>query len=101
MPEDALEVVGEPHLYERVSDDGARVSRHRGCAICMTRVYNTNTARPGLAVIRAGKLDRSDQLAIVAHIWAKRNLRSIDIPKGVPTWTEAAPPAAIMAVMMK
>ncbi|HUO89276.1 MAG TPA: GFA family protein, partial [Rhizomicrobium sp.] len=66
VPEDALDVTGEPHLYERTSDDGERISRQRGCTKCITRVYNTNTRRPGMAVVRAGTLDRSDELAIVA-----------------------------------
>lgn len=92
VPEDALEVTGAPYLYERVSDDGQRTSRQRGCATCITRVYNTNTRRPGFAVVRAGTLDASDKLAIVAHIWTKRKLKGIDIPKDVPSWAEGAPP---------
>jgi hypothetical protein len=100
VPEDALEVAGTPYLYERVSDDGQRTSRQRGCATCITRVYNTNTRRPGFAVVRAGTLDRSDKLAIVAHIWTKRKLKGIDIPRGVPSWTEGAPPEDFLKLVM-
>lgn len=101
VPEDALEVTGKPFLYERISDDGERTSRQRGCSTCITRVYNTNTRRPGLAAVRAGTLDRSDELTIVAHIWTKRKLKGIDIPADVPSWPEGAPPADFMAVLMK
>ena len=101
VPEEALEVTGEPYLYERVSDDGERISRQRGCPICLTRVFNTNTRRPGLAVVRAGTLDRSDELEIVAHIWTKRKLGGIDIPAAVPHWPEGAPPADFMAVLSR
>jgi len=103
VPEHALEVTGKPYLYERITGEGgdARTSRQRGCAHCMTRVYNTNTRRPGLAVVRAGTLDRSDELTIVAHIWAKRKLNGIEIPASVPSWPEGAPPADFMAVLMK
>ncbi len=101
VPEDALDVTGTPHLYERVSDDGERISRQRGCATCLTRVFNTNTRRPGLAVIRAGTLDRSDELAIVAHIWTKRKVKGIDIPAGLPQWPEGAPPADFVAALTK
>lgn len=103
VPEDALEVTGAPHLFELATGEGdeRRVSRQRGCATCMTRVYNTNSRRPGLAVIRAGTLDRSADLAVIAHIWAKRKLKGIDIPDGVPQWPEGAPPAEFMAVLMK
>jgi len=101
VPEDALDVTGEPHLYERTSDDGERISRQRGCTKCITRVYNTNTRRPGMAVVRAGTLDRSDELAIVAHIWTKRKMKGIDIPAGIPSWPEGAPPADFMAALSR
>ena len=97
--EDELEVTGEPALYERTTED--RTSSQRACPVCFTRVYNTNTRRPGLAVVRAGTLDHSDELTIVAHIWAKRKLAGIDIPEGVPSWPEAAPPADFFAVMTR
>ena len=99
VPEDALEVTGTPYLYERPSDDGTRISRQRGCPVCLTRVYSTNTRRPGFAVIRAGTLDRSDALAIVAHIWTKRKLSGIDIPAAVPSWPENAPLADFRALL--
>jgi hypothetical protein len=101
VPEEALEVTGTPYLYERVSDDGARISRQRGCARCLTRVYNTNTRRPGRAWVRAGTLDRSDELPIVAHIWTKRKLKGIDIPSDVPSWPEGAPLAEFLAVLSR
>lgn len=103
VPEDALEVTGAPYLYERTTGEGsdARTSLQRGCTTCITRVYNTNTRRPGLAVIRAGTLDRSNELTIVAHIWAKRKLAGIEIPKDIPSWSEGAPPQEFMAVLMR
>jgi hypothetical protein len=99
LPEDQLQVTGEPALFELTSPDGSRTSRQRACPVCFTRVYNTNTRRPGLAVVRAGTLDDSDQLAIVAHIWTKRKLDGIEIPAGVPAWPEGAPPEAFAAAL--
>ena len=101
VPEGDLTVEGTPQLFELTSPDGARVSRQRACPVCFTRVYNTNTARPGLAVVRAGTLDRSDELKIVAHIWAKRKLTGIEIPQGVPSWPEGAPPADFFAALTR
>lgn len=101
VPEDALEVSGTPALYERHNAESGRTSYQRGCPTCFTRVYNTNSARPGMAVIRAGSLDRSDELNIVAHIWAKRKLSGIEIPEGVPSWPENAPPMDFIAVLSK
>jgi len=99
LTEEELEVTGDPALFELTSPDGARTSRQRACSVCFTRVYNTNTRRPGMAVVRAGTLDRSDELAIIAHIWAKRRLAGIEIPPGVPTWEEGAPPAEFAAAL--
>jgi hypothetical protein len=101
LPEDQLEVTGEPALFEltTTSADGERTSRQRACPVCFTRIYNTNTRRLGLAVVRAGTLDRSDELALVAHIWTKRKMEGITIPEGTPYWEEGAPPAEFIAAL--
>lgn len=101
VPESGLQVTGEPALFELTSPDGSRTSRQRACPVCFTRVFNTNSARPGLAVVRAGTLDRSDELKIVAHIWTKRKLAGIDIPSGVPSWPEGAPLADFIAALSR
>ena len=44
-------------------------------------------------------LDRSDELAMVAHIWTKRKLVGIEIPPPVPAWEEGAPPEAFAAAV--
>jgi len=101
LPESQLEVTGEPEIYERVSPESGRTSRQRACAVCFTRVYNTNSARPGYVGIRAGTLDRSDELKIVAHIWTKRMMHGIVIPDDVPRWPESAPPADFVAALLR
>jgi len=99
LPEGDLEVTGEPALFELTSPDGSRTSRQRACPVCFTRVYNTNTARPGLAGVRAGTLDRSHELAIVLHIWTRRKLAGIEIPEDLPAWPEGAPPEDFAAAL--
>lgn len=101
LPEDQFSLTGEPGLYERTTPESGRVSRQRACPVCFTRIYNTNSIRPGFVTLRAGTLDRSDELNIVAHIWAKRKLQGIDIPAGIPVWPEGAPPAEFIAVLMR
>ena len=101
VPESQLRVTGEPALYERTSPESGRTSYQRGCPVCFTRVYNTNSARPGLAVVRAGTLDRSDELTLVAPIWTKRKMGGIAIPEGVASWPEGAPPADFVAVLSR
>ena len=100
-PENQFEVTGELALYERTSPDSGRVSRQRACPVCFTRIYNTNSARPGSVTLRAGTLDRSNELKIVAHIWTKRKMAGVVIPEGVPGWQEGAPPAEFIAALMR
>ncbi|KQU66011.1 MULTISPECIES: GFA family protein [unclassified Rhizobacter] len=92
VPEAALDVTGPVVIFEFTTPSG-RISTQRICGTCHTRIYNSNSARPGIAVVRAGTLDRSDELHIAAHIWVKRKQPWLTLPEGVPTWPEAAPPA--------
>jgi hypothetical protein len=89
LPEDALAVTGPVVLYERTTED--RTSFQRVCGVCHTRIYNTNTRRPGIAVVRAGTLDDSHRVDVVAHIWTKRKQAWLVLPEGVPAWPEGAP----------
>ncbi len=98
LAEEAIEVTGPVVLYELTT--GNRTSRQRMCGICHTRIYNTNTRRPGIAVVRAGTLDDSHQLDVVAHIWVKRKQPWLRIAEGVPTWPESAPAEDFASVMM-
>ncbi|MEQ1809514.1 MAG: GFA family protein [Terricaulis sp.] len=97
VPEAALTIAGPLVIYEHVTED--RVSRQRFCGVCHCRLYNTNTARPGVAVVRAGTLDDSDKLDVAAHIWASRKQAWVTIPGGAPQWPEGPPVAEFFAVM--
>lgn len=99
LPRDRLEVSGKPKLFDLASSDGKRVSSQHACEECFTRVFNTNTALPGMAVVRAGTLDHSDQLNIVAHIWTQRKLSGIAIPDDVAAWPQSASSAELGKVL--
>ena len=90
LPEAALSVTGPLSVYELTTPSG-RFSKQRVCGVCHTRIYNSNSARPGVVVVRAGTLDQSDRLDVVAHIWVKRKQPWLNLPEGVPTWPEGAP----------
>ena len=98
LPEPALAVTGPVTVYELTSPSG-RVSRQRMCPSCHTRIYNTNSLRPGVAVVRAGTLDNSDTLNLVAHIWTRRMQPWLTIPDGVPSWPESAPATDFLAAL--
>jgi len=91
VPEGAIDVSGPVVVYELTSPSG-RISRQRMCGTCHTRIFNTNSARPGLAVVRAGTLDRSNELMVTAHIWTRSKQPWLELPKASPAWPEAAPP---------
>jgi hypothetical protein len=97
LPQDALTTTGEVVIYELEGSQG-RVSRQRICPTCHTRIYNTNTGH-GFVVLRAGTLDRSNELDCVAHMWTRRKQAWIAIPPGVPVWPEAPPMAELAAAL--
>ena len=98
LPESALQVSGPLVVYELATPSG-RVSMQRMCSVCHTRVFNSNSARPGVVVVRAGTLDRSDELQVTAHIWASRKQPWLQLPDGVPAWPESAPPQELMQAL--
>ena len=98
VPEASLCVTGPLAVYELTNSSG-RTSMQRMCAICHTRVYNSNSARPGVVVVRAGTLDRSDELDVVAHIWVKRKQPWLKLPPDVPAWSEAATAAELLQAL--
>lgn len=100
LQEATLHVTGEPVIFEITGPSGA-LSRQRFCGVCHTRLFNTNSARPGVAMLRAGTLDRSDELDVVAHIWTKRKQGWVVIADGVPTWAESWTGAEMVEVLKR
>ena len=94
-----LAVTGPVVLYDLRTED--RVSSQRLCGVCHSRIYNTNTRRPGVAVVRAGTLDRSEELECVAHIFTAYRQRWVSLPDDVPQWPEAPPPDAFVAALTR
>jgi hypothetical protein len=92
-----LSVTGPLVVYEKVTED--RSSTQRICGVCHSRIYNTNTRRPGVAVVRAGTLDRSEELACLAHIFTAYRQRWFPLPETVPSWPEAAPMEELGALL--
>jgi hypothetical protein len=97
--EGQLELTGPTETVEFTTED--RISTQRVCGSCHTRIYNTNTRRPGLAVLRAGTLDRSEELECAAHIFTDYRQRWFVLPEGVPAWPEAPEPAEFVAALQR
>jgi hypothetical protein len=97
VAEERLAVSGPVVLQEISNED--RTSIQRFCGICHSRIYNTNTLWPGIAVVRAGTLDRSEKLDCVAHIFTAYRQAWVDIPVGIPSCKEAPPPLDFMQAL--
>ena len=85
--EDAIIATGPIVQYARKNPSGA-VSTQRLCGTCHTRLWNTNSARPGIAVVRAGTLDDSETLDPRAHIWVSRKQPWLSLPTDVACFPE-------------
>lgn len=99
VSEDRLTVTGPVVIYEKVTED--RTSVQRICGTCHTRIYNTNTRRAGIAVVRAGTLDETEHLRCAAHIFTAYKQGWVVLDENVPQWPEAAPPDQFFAALMK
>lgn len=99
VPEAALAVTGPIVTYERTTED--RTSFQRICGVCHSRIYNTNTRRPDIAVVRAGTLERSEELDCVAHIFTRHKQAWLVLPEGVPAWPDAPPAEAFIAALQR
>lgn len=91
---DHFACAGPVGRFDLPSADGRRVSHQVACPTCFTRVCNTNSARPGLVMIRAGGFDDSHRLDVVAHMWARRKQPWLTLDPAVPAWPEGPPDAA-------
>jgi len=98
--EDAIRASGPIVDYRFTNPSGAQ-SWQRVCGTCHTRLWNTNSARPGIAMVRAGTLDASDRIEPRAHIWVKRKQPWIILPEGMPAFAESAPLAEFTAILLR
>jgi hypothetical protein len=90
ISEHRLQVKGDIITWEN-EDPRGNATTQRFCSLCKTRLFSTNTGRPGMALLRAGTLDRSDELTPALHIWTKRKQPWIALQGDVPAYPEAAP----------
>ncbi len=91
LAQEAIAISGRLVSYQYVGP-GEHTSTQELCGVCHTRIFNRNSAVPGLIVLRAGTLGSSDQISPVAHIWVKRKQPWLTLPSGVPSWPESPTP---------
>lgn len=80
VPAEALRLLrGVPNTYERVADDGDRLTI-AFCSTCASALFIANAARPRLRTLLVGTLDRAQDLEVSAHIWTARKLPWVCLP---------------------
>jgi hypothetical protein len=78
-----LSVEGETIEGRHIQPSGAE-ARIVACSECLTRLYTTNSLRPGLANLRAGTLDNSRTLVPAFHLWVSSKQPWVVVPGDVP-----------------
>jgi hypothetical protein len=63
-----LSVSGETVSGERTQPSGA-IGTIFACPKCLVRLYSMNSTRPGMATVKAGTLDDSNQVMPKFHLW--------------------------------
>lgn len=94
VPDGLIEASGPILDYRFTRPDGSE-GHHRLCAECHTRLWSTSGSHPGLALVRAGTLDRSQELVPKAHMWTSRKQAWVEIPRDIPQWPETPPTAEL------
>ena len=98
VEEGALNASGPIEAYRLTALSGAEAA-HMVCGICHTRLWNLNSARPGLAIVRAGTFDSSDTLVPPMHIWTRRKQPWVVIAENVPQFAETPPVTEYGAIL--
>lgn len=87
LPEELFALDRDAHRF-RVDEVEQMPSEHLGCARCMTRIANWNSAVPGMIILRAGTMDRSDEIVPAVHIWTRRAQPWMALADGTPAFEE-------------
>ena len=84
---DRVTVDGETVSVALPTASGAISTIHH-CPACLTRLYGVSSARPDIAIVRAGTLDDSAVLSPAAHIFTGTKQPWIALPEGVPAYPD-------------
>jgi hypothetical protein len=97
---DVISAAG-PVVVDELSNPSGSVGIQRTCGSCRSRLWSENAHRPGMALLRAGTLDRSEEVIPRAHIWVKRKQHWLVLPDDVAVFDENAPPAELISILLR
>ncbi|MEM7533489.1 MAG: GFA family protein [Chloroflexota bacterium] len=94
VPAESFELTnGSPISRRRVADSG-NVLVTWFCPTCGSTLFADNSSRPRVRTVHIGTLDYPECVDVSAHIWVKRKVPWIELPKdhrifeGAGDWTE-------------
>ena len=85
IPFSRLSVKGEPAMFNTVGYSGA-VKHCYFCRDCGTRMWHRSAAKPENVALKAGTLDRSDDIAPTFHLWVSRKQAGVILDPTIPTY---------------
>ncbi len=89
LPSESVAVTsGAPATRTRVADSGNTLETWF-CRLCGSALYSQNSARPRIRTVYIGTLERSEDIRVSAHIWVKRKLPWVILPKEHRIFDEA------------
>ncbi|MEM1196784.1 MAG: GFA family protein [Pseudomonadota bacterium] len=83
--EEDFALVGQTRVWSRPTDSGSITDCHF-CPQCGSRLYHSGRGGREWITVKGGSLDDPSAVNIVAHIWVKRAVPWITLPKGLPQW---------------
>jgi len=86
-----LGVEGETVSVALPTASGAISTIHH-CPECLTRLYGVGSARPDIAIVRAGTLDDSARLSPAIHIYTSTKQPWVALPENVPDHADSPGP---------
>ena len=100
VTEGSISATGPVFEFTLTTPTGAQ-SHQRACGVCHSRLWNSNSSRPGIVTVRAGTLDHNRTLEPRAHIWVKSKQPWVKLPEGVPAFDENAPMTEFVAILSR
>jgi hypothetical protein len=101
LPEEALQEVSQ--IVRTLELEGRRGINTvlTVCPGCSTRIATRVNVMPGMVMLSAGTLDRSDELQPAIHMWTKRKQKWLVIPDGVACFEESPTPEEFAAAVQR
>ena len=83
-----VDFIGELKLYvDSDTDTGNTVNRYF-CGQCGSPIYSEVPGQPGMAFIKAGTLDDTDDFVAMFHCWCSKKQNWVELAPDVPAFPE-------------